>query len=137
LGIQVDGIPEGRTTMKRRPIVIVDDDEDLLQELEELLCAEGYDVKLVSDPLSAVGAIEAAAPYAVLLDLKMDKKDGFEIAGELAANPETSGIPVIVMTGYYEEARLERLKSSGVVRACLAKPLSVSDLVAKLDKVRG
>ena len=123
--------------MERPAVVIVDDDADYLEELGELIGASGYEVKAVSDPLRAVTVIERTRPDAVLLDLKMDEKDGFEIARELSENPLTAGIPVIVITGYYNEEELELLKSSGVVRSFLTKPLVVSDLLAKLEMVRG
>jgi CheY-like chemotaxis protein len=123
--------------MEKLVVVIVDDDADYLEELGELIRASGYEVKGVSDPLRAVMVIERTRPYAVLLDLKMDEKDGFEIARELSENPSTSGIPVIVITGYHNEEELELLKSSGVVRSFLTKPLVVSDLFEKLEMVRG
>ena len=123
--------------MERPVVVIVDDDVDFLEELGELLSASGYQVKTVSDPRTAVRVIQQTRPDTVLLDLKMDEKEGFEIAGELSENPATADIPVIVMTGYYSEEQMERLKSSGVVRSFLSKPLVISDLMAKLDKVRG
>ena len=118
-------------------VVIVDDDADFLEELEELLSASGFDVKAVSNPLRAVGVIQDTQPDMVLLDLKMDEKDGFEIAGELASCQATSAIPVIAMTGYYDEDKLERLKSSGNVQSFLSKPLVVSELMEKLNQVRG
>lgn len=123
--------------MERPVVVVVDDDADFLEELGELIRASGYEVEAVSDPLRAVGVIERTRPDVVLLDLKMDEKDGIEIAGELSENPATEGIPVIVMTGYYDEEKLEQIRSSGVVQSFLIKPLVVSDLMTKLEKVRG
>ena len=118
-------------------VVVVDDDQEFLEELEELIRSSGYEVKAVSDPLRAVAVIEETRPDAVLLDLKMDEKDGFEIAGELSKNPATAAIPVIVMTGYYDEVKLEELRSSGLVRSFLTKPLALPDLMAKLEGIRG
>jgi len=122
----------------RKPtIVLVDDDVTFLEELEEVLRSNGYSVESVSDPLAAVQAIQKAEPDAVLLDLKMDEKDGFDIARELSQDPATAKIPVIAMTGHYSEDALERLKRSGVVKSFLIKPLSISDVMAKLEEVRG
>jgi CheY-like chemotaxis protein len=123
--------------MGRPMVVIVDDDTDFLEEMEDMLTASGYDVKTVSHPLRAVRIIEETMPQAVLLDLRMDEKDGFEIARELSANPVTKGVPVIVLTGYYDEAELEPLQRSGAIVSYLTKPLLVPDLMAKLDKIRG
>lgn len=123
--------------MERPVVVVVDDDADFLEELGELIRASGYEVEAVSDPFCAVGVIERTRPDVVLLDLKMDEKDGIEIAGDLSENPATAGIPVIVMTGYYDEEKLEQLRSSGVIQSFLIKPLVISDLMMKLEKVRG
>jgi CheY-like chemotaxis protein len=124
-------------SMERPVVVVVDDDADFLEELGELIRASGYEVEAVSDPFCAVGVIERTRPDVVLLDLKMDEKDGIEIAGDLSENPATAGIPVIVMTGYYDEEKLEQLRSSGVIQSFLIKPLVISDLMMKLEKVRG
>ena len=123
--------------MERPVLVIVDDDADFLEEIGEVLRASGYEVKTVSDPRAAAGVIRQTKPDTVLLDLKMDGKDGFEIARELSEDPATAGVPVIVMTGYYNEEQMEQLKSSGVVRSFLTKPLLISDVMAKLNEVRG
>jgi CheY-like chemotaxis protein len=123
--------------MERPVVVIVDDDADFLEEIGELLSANGYEVKTVSDPRAAVRVIQQTRPDKVLLDLRMDEKEGFEIARELSENPATAGIPVIIMTGYYSEEQLEQLKGSGVVRSFLSKPLVISDVMAKLNEVRG
>jgi two-component system cell cycle response regulator DivK len=122
--------------MANPTVVIVDDDVDFLEELAEVLCAYGFAVKTVSNPLAAVGVIEEAQPVAVLLDLKMDAKNGFEIARELSEKPETVGIPVIAMTAHYTEGQTEKLRNSGVVKSFLIKPLSIPDVIAVLEGMR-
>jgi chemosensory pili system protein ChpA (sensor histidine kinase/response regulator) len=123
--------------VEKPTVVVIDDDVTFLEELEEVLCSNGYSVESVSDPMAAVQAIRKAAPDAVLLDLKMDEKDGFDIATELSHDPTTASIPVIAMTAHYSGDELERLKGSGVVRSFLMKPLVIADVMAKLDEVRG
>jgi DNA-binding response OmpR family regulator len=117
-------------------IIVIDDDVEFLEEIQEVLQANGHKADVISDPCVAIRAIEEAKPDAVLLDLKMKGKSGFEIAVELAENPEMSGIPVIAMTGYYAEEELEILRESGVVRSFLTKPLSIVELVAELGEIR-
>jgi CheY-like chemotaxis protein len=122
--------------MGKPRVVVVDDDEDFLEELKEVLCLNGYDVEAVSDPAGALGIIEKVRPDAVLLDLRMRGKDGFEIAEELARNQETAEIPVIAMTGFCSDEELERLRRTGVVRAYLAKPFAISEVITKVKEVR-
>jgi CheY-like chemotaxis protein len=123
--------------MEKPKVVVVDDDTDFLEEIEEVLRSKGYAVKTVSDPFAAIQVIKTTRPDAIMLDLQMNGKDGFQIAGELSGNAETAKIPVIAMTGYYTEDELRRLKESGVVRSFLTKPLAIPDVVAMLDEVQG
>lgn len=125
------------TSVGKPTLVIVDDDTDFLVELQEVLCSKGYAVVAVSDPRAAVRVIEEAKPDAVMLDLRMDEKDGIEIAKELSQNPATVKVPVIAMTAYHTEEQVERLKSSSTVKSFLIKPLLISDVIAKLEEVRG
>jgi two-component system cell cycle response regulator DivK len=118
-------------------IVVVDDDAEFLEEIEEVLHSKGYSVEVVSDPFAAVEAVARSKPDAVLLDLKMKGKSGLEIAAELSESPETAGIPVIAMTAHFAEEELEKLKESGVVRSFLTKPLSIPEVMAKLEEVQG
>ena len=122
--------------LRKMRIIVIDDDVEFLEEIQEVLQANGHTADVISDPFAAVRAIAESKPDAVLLDLKMRGKSGFEIAAELSEDPETSAIPVIAMTGHYAEGELRILKESGVVRSFLTKPLSIVELVAELGEVR-
>jgi two-component system phosphate regulon response regulator PhoB len=122
--------------LKTVKIVIVDDDEDLLEELAELLTAEGCVVEPTSDSVAAASAIRQSQPDLVLLDVRMREKDGFEVAAELAAAPETATIPIIVMSGHYtieERGVLEKIPG---VREVLLKPFSYEDMMSRVYAVR-
>jgi CheY-like chemotaxis protein len=65
----------------------------------------------------------------ILLDLKMPEKSGFQIATELSRLPETSRIPIIAMTGTYnDEAYGPLLRISGF-RTCLNKPFDPQEVL--------
>ena len=49
--------------------------------------------------MAALRSIEASRPALILLDLNLPSVDGWAILKDLAANPLTSDIPVIVVTG--------------------------------------
>jgi DNA-binding response OmpR family regulator len=123
--------------MERPRVVIVDDDEDLAQEMGEMMNLNGYDVKTVSDPSIAVRVIEEFSPDVVLLDLKMRGTDGFAIADALSRDTGTVGIPVVAMTGFYGDEERQRLEEYGVVKGFLTKPFAVSEVIAKVNEVRG
>jgi two-component system phosphate regulon response regulator PhoB len=122
--------------MDKPKVVIVDDDEDMLEELRETMDMNGYDVETVREAAVAVQVIERSRPDVVLLDLRMQRKGGVEIADELSRNPDTSGIPVVVMTAVCSTEELERLNGLGVVAGIVTKPFAISEIVTKVEEVR-
>ncbi len=122
--------------MDKPKVVIVDDDEDMLEELRETMDMNGYDVETVREAAAAAQVIERSRPDVVLLDLRMQRKGGLEIAAELSRNPDTSGIPVVVMTAICSPEELERLRDLGVVAGVVTKPFAISEIVTKVEEVR-
>ena len=80
-------------------ILIIDDQPESARLLTELLDENGsYRVFAASDGSAGVSLVARRRPDLVILDLNMPGKDGFEVLDELSTNPETSGIPVLVVT---------------------------------------
>ena len=80
-------------------ILIIDDQPESARLLKELLDENGhYRVFAAPDGAAGVSLVARRRPDLVILDLNMPGKDGFEVLDELRANPETSGIPVLVVT---------------------------------------
>jgi CheY-like chemotaxis protein len=70
------------------------------------LTLRGIDCDRVTDGISALRSIEQQRPSLILLDLNLPTVSGWAVLGELAADPMTSGIPVIVVTGVEPTPRL-------------------------------
>jgi two-component system, OmpR family, response regulator len=122
--------------VKAAKIVIVDDDVDLAEELREALADAGYLVETMSDSMTASGLIRGAGPDVILLDIMMSGKDGFEVARELAKDPETAGIPIVMMTGTYTCERRGLARDIPGVKDILIKPFSCEDMVARIESAR-
>lgn len=84
--------------MEQRKILIVEDEESLLKLESILLTTRGYQVEGVSDGLTALKKIEQERPDLVLLDIMMPGIDGFEVCRRIKENPQTSSIPVVMLT---------------------------------------
>ena len=80
-------------------ILVVDDNLQGQKMMCQVLNRKGYETISAPDGQTALGMISAASPDLVLLDIKMPGIDGFEVASRIKWNPETSNIPVILMTG--------------------------------------
>ena len=81
-----------------RVLLSIDDDPSVAPLLEKMLAGEGYRVVGSTDPSRAVSDARGLLPAAILLDILMPGRDGRDILRELKTDPETRGIPVIVVT---------------------------------------
>jgi two-component system response regulator HydG len=79
-------------------ILVVDDDLSLLQSLQEILAAEGYEVTPAGNGEEALLLLKEQAFDLVLSDLAMPGLDGMELLNYLQR--EQPGCPCIIITGY-------------------------------------
>jgi two-component system nitrogen regulation response regulator NtrX len=78
-------------------ILVVDDEANIRRMLVRLLEAEGHRAREAADGPSALAAVAAAEPEAVLLDLALPGADGIAILQELRSrHPD---LPVVMMSG--------------------------------------
>ena len=85
--------------MAMRRILVIEDDPALATMYETALSLAGFDVIVAGDGLTALEDIDEEHPDLVVLDLGLPQLDGSTILREVAATPDTSGIPMIVVTG--------------------------------------
>lgn len=83
-------------------ILVVDDEPDVRMMLKDLLGREGFEVILASDGEEGVAQAATENPRAILLDISMPGMDGVECCRKLKADNETSSIPVIMVTAYWD-----------------------------------
>jgi CheY-like chemotaxis protein len=94
-------------------ILIVDDNPTNLKLVTYLVKAAGYDVDTAIDAEAALGAIAAARPALILMDLQLPGIDGLELTRRLKNNPETADIKIIAVTAYAMKGDQERALAAG------------------------
>jgi PAS domain S-box-containing protein len=113
-------------------ILLADDNVDMRSYVARLLKGAGYQVETVADGEAALVAARALKPRLVLSDVMMPNLDGIGLMDALRADPETSGIPVILLSARAgEEAKVEGLRAGA--DDYLTKPFSARELVARVD----
>lgn len=117
----------------KNKVMIIDDDKELLEELKETLQISGYDVEAIDDAASALEAANSLKPDIILLDLKMPKKSGFQVADELKHLQELSHIPIIAITGFLKEDYLPLMNLCGINR-CIKKPFTPQDIISSIEE---
>jgi DNA-binding response OmpR family regulator len=111
-------------------ILVVEDESHLAQGLQFNLRAEGYNVRVESDGDAALETIEKSAPFdAILLDVMLPGKDGFEVLAEL--RQRQNYVPVLMLTA---RGRPEDVLKGFAAGAddYLPKPFDLSILLARL-----
>ena len=103
----------------RGVILVVDDDEPVRELAHEFLARAGFEVHSARGGLEALRMMEELAVDAVVLDAVMPDLEGEEVLRRLrTTRPE---IPVILVTGFGDDATVRRFESAGV-EAVLRKP---------------
>jgi signal transduction histidine kinase/CheY-like chemotaxis protein/HAMP domain-containing protein len=98
-------------------ILIIDDQPESVRLLEQILQENGdFRVFGAHSGQDGIALVARRRPNLVILDLRMPEMDGFAVAEELRANPETAKIPILVVTGEtLTEAERERLRNLDVM----------------------
>ncbi len=109
-----------------RPVLIVEDDEDLREMMAQLLSLEGFHPATVANGREALEYLhDAAPPQVILLDLMMPVMDGWEFRRQQQADPLLAPVPVIILSAL-DSGRASDLEAS----AFLKKPLDFDRLLA-------
>lgn len=116
--------------MRRRRVLIVEDDPHYQDLLTHLLTSAGYGVTATDAALGTTALVEQVRPHVILLDLGLPYRSGASFLATLKADPETSDIPVLVVSGDPETLGDER---RDLVAGVFQKPLELRVL---LDAVR-
>jgi DNA-binding response OmpR family regulator/DNA-binding CsgD family transcriptional regulator len=112
-------------------VLIVDDVPDNLAVLHDALDESGYTVLVATHGEAALQRAAQVLPDIVLLDAMMPGMDGFEVARQLKALPQTAHIPIIFMTGLTEtEYLVAALESGGV--DYVTKPIKPKEVLARM-----
>ncbi|MEZ4464941.1 MAG: ATP-binding protein [bacterium] len=126
-------VPPEQVAGGRPEVLVVDDNADLRAYVGSLL-VDRYAVRYCSDGERALARIQAWPPDVVVADVMMPGLDGFELARALGADPETAGIPVLLLTARADaDAQVAGLAAGAV--DYLGKPFSPDVLCARVDAI--
>ena len=115
-------------------ILIVDDSPTEMYKLTGMLEKHGHQVLKASNGADGVALAVQEKPDAVLMDIVMPGMNGFQATRQLSKDPETSGIPVIIVTTKDQETDKVWGTRQGA-RDYLTKPVDEQTLIKTLDGV--
>lgn len=115
--------------MKRKQVVYVEDEPDMIQLVSLILAHEGFSLVGALGGKEGLKTIRRLQPDLILLDLMMPDMSGWDVYREVKADEKLRHIPVVVITVRSEAS--ERLMSLHVhkVNGYLVKPFEIQELV--------
>jgi CheY-like chemotaxis protein len=89
-------------------VLLIEDDRAVLEMYRMKLELDGYKVNVATDGDEGLQRARELRPDIIFLDVRLPKKDGFEVLEGLRTDPETSDIPVIILSNYGEKELVDR-----------------------------
>lgn len=115
-------------------VLIVEDEAALVELLTYNLENAGFRTAVACDGEEAMTAVAEAKPDLILLDWMLPYVSGIEVCRRIRRNPETSDLPIILLTARGEEGDRIRGLESGA-DDYVVKPFSPSELIARVRAV--
>ncbi len=113
-----------------RQVFIADDDDAILDALELILSADGYQVTCSNDGREIFKHLEQP-PDIFLLDIWMSGVDGTDLCLALKSDEETKNIPVILISAHQDIAQIAQEAGAD---GYLVKPFEIKELIELLKK---
>lgn len=113
-------------------VLIVDDSPTEVFKMSEILSKNGYQVLTAENGERGVALAKTEAPDVILMDIVMPGLNGFQATRQLSRDPETSAIPVIIVTTKDQDTDRLWGQRQGA-KAYLTKPVDARSL---LDSIR-
>lgn len=126
----------GRNMDKKRTILVVDDNPDVVTIVKEILNSGEFEVQCASNGKEVFSRLEEHKPDLIILDIMMPQMDGLEVLTRLKGAHETSSIPVILLTakGQYRDVLLGYQLGTDYY---LSKPFTGTQLINGVNLVLG
>jgi CheY-like chemotaxis protein len=116
-------------------ILVVEDDPLMSRMYQKIFTFEGYDVDMASDGQEGLDKARETKPTLILLDVMMPKLNGLQVLEKLKADPETKGIPVVMLTNLAGEQDAESALTKGAIKYIIKSehdPKEVADMVKEI-----
>jgi DNA-binding response OmpR family regulator len=116
--------------IKRKTILIVDDEEEIRFFLDKLLSANGFITVEAENGVIALKILDRIQADLIILDVIMPKMNGIELYKKLKADHREQNIPLLFCTATPIDG-----KEDITADICIRKPFNITELLAKIRKI--
>jgi response regulator RpfG family c-di-GMP phosphodiesterase len=120
--------------VNKAKILCVDDEPLNLELLDAILTPAGYEVITAVEGHDALVTLKREEADLILLDVMMPGMDGYEVCRLIKASPETSHLPVIMITAL--SSKEDRIKSiEAGAGDFITKPFEKTEVLTRIKKL--
>ena len=117
-------------------VLIVDDSPSQLLGLQRVVEKLGHSVITAEDGAAGVEAAKRELPDLILMDVVMPNLNGFQATRQISKDPNTSHIPVILVTTKDQETDKVWGMRQGA-KAYVTKPINEAELTRTIKELIG
>jgi DNA-binding response OmpR family regulator len=115
-------------------VLVIDDDPVILELLRVNFEIEGFDVICATDGEEGFKRAQADHPDVVISDIMMPRRDGLQLLNDLKSDPETQGLPVILLSAKAQRNEVQQGLDMGA-DDYITKPFDPLELIDRLNAV--
>jgi len=125
----------------KKRILVVDDEPDFCAIVQGQLEKEGFEVELAYNGVEGVEKVKANPPDAIVLDVMMPEKDGYEVCKELKDDEAFADIPIVLLTAVASHVTSTRYSHADGMSTeaddYLPKPASAEEILKSVKGLLG
>jgi two-component system alkaline phosphatase synthesis response regulator PhoP len=126
---------------EKKRILVVDDEPDFAAIVQGNLEKEGFEVEVAYDGVEGLEKVRQNPPDAIVLDVMMPEKDGFEVCRELKDDDRLCTIPIVLLTAVASHVTSTRYSHADGMSTeaddYIAKPASAEDITRSIKSLTG
>jgi len=116
-------------------ILLVEDDKFLRELMTRKLTNEGFDLQEAIDGEEGLKKLETFKPDIILLDLILPGLDGFEVLERIKDNPQTSSVPVLILSNLGQRDEIEKGLKLGAIDFMVKAHFTPEEIVGKIKSI--
>lgn len=116
-------------------ILVVDDEPDIVRFVVKTMESRGHEVAKAVTGKLAIEQVAKDPPDVIILDLNLPEMDGFEVCRRLKKDPQTSGIPIVMMSAAYVTIEDARRGAEAGADEYVVKPFLSEVLVHNVERL--
>jgi len=117
-----------------KKILLIEDEPDFRFGVRMQLEASGYAVIEAEDGVAGLAAAREQSPDLIILDGRLPKMGGYEVARQLKGNENYRNIPIVMLTARSQQSDKQTSQDAGA-DAYLTKPFDPDELLLTISKL--